>query len=462
MDPEQGQPTRIAIIGGGAAGTITACELARLDSDVDVDVIERSGDVGPGLAYSTPDPLHVVNVWAGRLSADPDDPDDLVRWLDAHGEEALPQSFPERRLYGRYLRERFAERTAAATRASFRVLAAAVTGLDREPNGIRLTLTAADGSVEHRHYDSVVLALGNVEAPPSVVLPFDARCFASPWQAGALDPGALPADGSVLVIGTGLTAVDAALALSARAPGLCVTMTSRNGHLPHTHLSGALRTPAPIDSFPTDLRTMDELAAAWRTHVERALAAGHDWRDAVDGLRPITQRLWRSLEPIEQGRFLHEHRRWWEARRNRAAPRVGEQLEALVAAGRLEVVAGGVRDLHVEADGVHAVVGDAERRFDRVVCCTGPTSDIRSTTNRVLTQLLADGIVTPDVHQLGIRTRDDGAIIDADGVVDETIYTLGWLRRGELWETLAIPEIRVQAKAIAAALTARVPARPGA
>lgn len=445
-------PVRVAIVGGGAAGAITACELAKLDEDVAVDVIERSGDVGPGLAYGTTDPLHVVNVWAGRLSADPDDPDHLVRWLAAHGEGSLPQGFPQRRSYGQYLRDTFAARVDAAQRTQVATVAATVSRLERTDEGVTLTLERAGAASERREYDAVVLALGNVDAPPSVVLPDDARCFASPWERGALDQDGLPADGEVLVIGSGLTAVDAALSLTDRSRGLRVTMTSRNGRLPFPHLPGPIRTPAGIEGFRTDLHRIDELVEAWDAHVERALAAGHDWRDAVDGIRPITQQLWRSLDTVEQARFLAEHRRWWEARRNRAAPSVGERLDSLLANGRLEVVAGGVRDLHVDGNGVRCVVGDAARRFDRVVSCTGPTSDVRSTTNPLLAQLLADGIAVPDAHRLGIRTDDAGAIVDRAGRVDEMLHTLGWLRRGELWETLAIPEIRSQAKVIASRL----------
>jgi uncharacterized NAD(P)/FAD-binding protein YdhS len=107
----------------------------------------------------------------------------------------------------------------------------------------------------------------------------------------------------------------------------------------------------------------------------------------------------------------------------------------------------------VIAGGLDAV-GDLDR-FDRIVSATGPTSDIRRTTNQLLAQLLADGIAAPDAHHLGVRTTDDGAIIDAAGAASDRLYTLGWLRRGELWETLAIPEIRVQAKVIAQALAAR-------
>jgi uncharacterized NAD(P)/FAD-binding protein YdhS len=272
---------RIAIIGGGAAGTIVARELTRTGAPLAIDLYERRDVAGPGLAYSTADPQHVVNVPAGKLSAVADEPDHLVRWLAAHGEDARPESFPQRRLFGRYLRDLLEECT--------------VTIVHEEVT--RLTVNGAvevTAGSETRSYDAAVVALGNVDAPPAVTLPNDARCFVSPWAPGALDAGSLPTDARVLIVGTGLTAVDAALSLADA--GARIVMTSRNGRLPFAHLPGPLRTPAAHDEFRIDCATLDELIEQWEAHVARARAAGLDWRDAVDGIRPITQQLWRAID----------------------------------------------------------------------------------------------------------------------------------------------------------------------
>ncbi|MCW2927385.1 MAG: FAD-dependent pyridine nucleotide-disulfide oxidoreductase [Thermoleophilia bacterium] len=443
---------RVAIVGGGAAGSIVAGELLRRDAPLAIDLYERRGDIGPGLAYSTPDPHHLVNVPAGKLSADPESPTHLMAWLERNGHPALPETFAQRRVYGQYLRELFAERRAAA-------MAAQLTTSSEPVLTIRPTASGVELCAEHdpgpRDYDAVVLALGNVAAPPAIDLPHDPRAFASPWAHGALEPDPSLDAGSVLIVGTGLTAVDAALSLAAASPTTRLVLASRNGRLPFAHLPGPLREPAPSTDFPGGLTTLDELVAAWEAHVASCREAGFDWRDVVDGLRPRTQGLWRTLGVAEQGRFLRERRRDWEARRNRAAPEVGARLDELVASGRLEVVRGGVTDIRAEDDGIHARVGEAERSFARVVSCTGPTVDVTRCNEPLLRQLLADGVVAADPHLLGIRTADDGRVLDAQGAVNSSIFTLGWLRRGELWETLAIPEIRSQAAAIAEQLSRR-------
>jgi uncharacterized NAD(P)/FAD-binding protein YdhS len=62
---------------------------------------------------------------------------------------------------------------------------------------------------------------------------------------------------------------------------------------------------------------------------------------------------------------------------------------------------------------------------------------------------------------MGFRT-DVGRLIDSDGRTETPLWTLGALRRGELFESTAIPEIRGQALAVAGALLDRVAPPPGA
>ena len=104
MQDGQERATRVLVVGGGAAGVVTAAALLR-DTPVplDVRIVERGDVVGPGLAYGTEDPLHLLNNYAGRMSALEDDPEDLLRWCAAEGVEATPDTFLPRRTYGRYL-----------------------------------------------------------------------------------------------------------------------------------------------------------------------------------------------------------------------------------------------------------------------------------------------------------------------------------------------------------------------
>src|SRR4051794_24293152 len=101
--------TRVVVIGGGAAGVLVAGALARRPAVTSVVVVERRAVVGPGLAYGTAEPHHLLNSPAGRMSAVAGDDGHFVRWAAAHGTPLDPAAFAPRRRYGEYLASVFAE-----------------------------------------------------------------------------------------------------------------------------------------------------------------------------------------------------------------------------------------------------------------------------------------------------------------------------------------------------------------
>src|ERR1700744_3009175 len=98
---------RVAIVGGGAAGVLTAIHLRRSKPDAQIRLIDASGRPGPGVAYGPTDPTHLLNVPAARMSAWPEDPHHFCRWLDERAVTPL-ESFAPRLAYGRYLQEQLA------------------------------------------------------------------------------------------------------------------------------------------------------------------------------------------------------------------------------------------------------------------------------------------------------------------------------------------------------------------
>jgi hypothetical protein len=83
-----GRPV-IAVIGGGASGTLTAIHVLRLVAagrqPVRIALIDRDGRHGLGQAYATTHPGHLLNSPAGTMSAVAGDLGQLVRWASANG-----------------------------------------------------------------------------------------------------------------------------------------------------------------------------------------------------------------------------------------------------------------------------------------------------------------------------------------------------------------------------------------
>jgi uncharacterized NAD(P)/FAD-binding protein YdhS len=92
-----------------------------------------------------------------------------------------------------------------------------------------------------------------------------------------------------------------------------------------------------------------------------------------------------------------------------------------------------------------------------VINCTGPDSDIRRVEEPLWKALLARGVVRPDPHAIGVVTASDGALIDRADKASQSVYLVGPLRKAQLWESTAVPELRVQAADVARTVLASLP-----
>ena len=427
----------VAVVGGGCSGVLVTREVLRCTDD-DVVLVEP-GVPGGGVAYGAARPWHLLNSRAGAMSADPDDPGHFVRWSGAAPDEFLPRA-----AYGRYLGS-VLEASAAAHPGRLRVRPARAVGVRPGADGCALRLeSGADLRADH-----VVLATGNPSsAVPSTVPPAlreHPAYVADPWCPGALD--AVPAGVPVLLIGTGLTAVDVALTLTAGARTAPVVAVSRRGLLPLSHTATAA--PPRRPDLDDCARLRDVIRA-----VRAAAGEAADWRAVVDGLRPHLDRLWGALTPAEQETFLRHLARPWECHRHRMPPRIADRIAALRREGCLTVRAGGIRAVRAgDAGGLAVTLADGTATYGAVVNCAGP-GRLPDSAGPLTAGLLAAGLGRVGPHGLGLDVDAAGRLAGADGVPHERLWLVGPLRRGTLWETTAVPEIRTQAARLAADLAA--------
>jgi uncharacterized NAD(P)/FAD-binding protein YdhS len=453
-----GERYTVAVVGAGAAGTLTAVHLcetaARRRTPLDLVLIDPAPEAGRGTAYATRDPRHRLNVPAGGMSCYPDDPGHFTRWLCRHGEPTVtPADFATRYRYGAYLADTLAQAIVRARGVvSVRRLRTRAEHCTGAPDG-RVMLRLADGT--GLCADGAVLATGPA-GPNAAWAPEELRTaprfIAAPWASGALD-GPLADDGDVLLVGTGLTAVD--LALSLERPGRTVHALSRGGLLPQPHaLTPAGPLPPPEGLYDT---SFDRLRRTVYRHVARSVRLHGDWRPALDSLRPHTAHLWRSLTPEERARFLAREGALWNTHRHRMAPATAESVVRARTARRLAVHVGTVTGAVARDDGslLVALSDGRDLPVGWVIDCTGPG---RRPDDSLWRSLFTAGAAVPGPLGMGVATLD-GRLLDAEGRTGLPLYTLGAPRRGELWETTAIPEIRVQAAALAQELLA--PLAPG-
>jgi uncharacterized NAD(P)/FAD-binding protein YdhS len=332
---------RVAIVGGGLSGALAAAELLR-QAAVPVEVV-----------LIEPDPL------LGRDFA-----------------EALGEARPG---------------------VSLRRVQDKVSDIELIDGGARLHLAGGSSIAA----DQVVLAIGHArQAPVSIpgraTLP-PGRFLVDPWSPEAL--AGLEREAPVLLLGTGLTALDLALSLAARSFNAPIYAISRHGLLPPPQDPSAPLVKNPMLSF---LRQVNRFDGSYS---------------------------------------------------DRPAPEIAEKIERLQQSGRLTVFAGRVRELSAIPAGVRArlAIGGAEREVDvqRVIQCTGLPGELTPRERPLASRLLQRGIVRLDPDGEALDATADGALLDVRGVPSPVLWTLDPPQRAVFSDHMAVPEISVQVQDLA-------------
>lgn len=445
---------RITIIGGGASGTLLAVNLLKNAVEpLEVNLVEKSERFGRGVAYSTQTDFHLLNVPAAKMGAFPDDIEHFHRWLTEKNYQYQPTDFVPRRIYGEYLREVF--QNAADNKSSEITLNIFDDdAIDVSETDGKLSVALSSGA--NVASDKVILAFGNFlpPHPNSREKSFiDAgKYFQSPWNHESFKK--LESTDDVFIIGTGLTAVDVILTLYQAGHRGKIYAFSTRGLLPAVHQLG-FSYPA-FDEELQDQTRITDLLKIVRKHVTRAEADGSNWRAVIDALRPQTQSIWRNLPEPEKRYFMQHLSRYWNVARHRMPLECYAILEGLQLKNQLEILKGRLRNIGVEADGKFTITYGTNQTVaaNAVINCIGSESNFERVDSQLVKNLLRKGMIKPDSLRMGLDATADGKIINTQGEANENLLTLGTALKGILWETTAMPEIRAQAKNLAAKLLA--------
>ncbi|MBL1211487.1 MAG: FAD-dependent oxidoreductase [Geminocystis sp. GBBB08] len=440
-------PLTIVIVGGGFSGSLTAVHLLKNASQpLIIKLIERGEEIGKGIAYGTQDNGHLLNVSAGNMSAFPQDAGHFLRWLNYNQDQLKtilpssidPSTFIPRKVYGLYIQSILAQAQATCPHdVHLEIVQDEVVGIEKVEKGGLISLRSGRCFTA----DKVVLAIGN-----SPVSPYKGEYTDNAWLNSAVDN--LDSKADVLLVGTGLTMVDIVVSLNARNHQGKIYAFSRRGLYPQSHAKAKpYHSFLPLENAPSTTR---ELVKLIRKEIAQAQEEGYNWRSIIDSLRPITQQLWQKLPKTEQKRFLRHVTPYWDIHRHRIASSIADIIMNKLNSGHLTINAGRIKGYELQGDKIAVTIRPRHHQedqviiVDRVINCTGIPSDYRQSPHPLIKDLQAQGLIRTNSLGLGIDSTFDGRLITANGNISPLFYTIGTPRKGDLWETIAVPELEPQ------------------
>ena len=474
----------VTIVGGGFSGVSAAVQLVRASAvPLAVTIVEPREQVGPGLAYSASDPDHRLNgpLWSHSVLAE--DASHFTRWCERDGilardpqaQAADGNAFVRRADYGRYLADSLREHARwPATGSTICHLRGRASGA-AFGDGVIATSTDA-GPVLHS--TMLIVATGN--PLPHLQPPIAAELAAYPSVvANPLEPGSLQRIDSrarVLVVGSGLTALDVVSTLLRDVDRPGIVVVSRHGLRPRPQPPAARPGPdipgagaasdqaveRPLDRIlgqvppfllpPGTPPTLRGWVRALRARIREVEVQGESWHKGFDDLRDVVWRAW-PLLPIEQKRrFLRRLRAWYDVHRFRAPPQNDAIVRAAEAQGRIEFRAARLRAVAPLADGArfevrlagHRGAGDRAEVFDAIVNCTGLDAAAGARTNPFLWSLVERGALRIDETGIGFGVDAHCRAIGADGRANPSLRVIGPPTAGTFGDPLGAMFIAAQ------------------
>lgn len=463
-------PYVVAVVGVGAVGVSMIAQLcAELERtgrrDVHILAFDGSCHFGPGVAYQM-DLEHVLlNRTAANMSALADAPRHFADWLERMGYPAgRADEHLQRALFGHYLQDTLRVAAARAERHGVEVTLVS-SCIDRvQPGDCGYVLHCGRQSWRA---DRVVMCTGNLRSRHYEHLRGEPGYHASPYPLYDLVKH-IPRAARVGIIGSRLSAVDAAVNLRERGHAGPLALLSRQGWLPS--VQGAAQPGMPLRwctpervaalrarqggrlSYRTVLRLgLKELSLAsgrrfsvkarkprdvdamslLRRDAQEAASQPQHWQAAFVALNGVIAQLWDALADDDKRRFRERDFSRFMALRVPIPLANAQRLLDMFDSGALRLRPG-LQDVVRTDDAFVARFRDQPAEdFDVIVNCTGAENDLARTDDAPWRQMLRDGWVRP--HALGgvdvdFRTSE---ALRADGLPLEGIFIVGNLTTGK-------------------------------
>lgn len=433
----------IAVVGGGISGTLTVLQIIKQSKrPLTILWFDAQNKFCKGYAYHTFDESHLLNVRANNMSVFPDDPNHFVAWLNQFHKQFTSKDFVSRKLFGDYVHHTFETLKNTNPTITLYQFAEEVKSINQTTYGFDIKT--------HQDYqaEKVILSLGNFlpAHPKSISQEFisSKNYFQNAFNVQLTSQFQL--HHHITIIGSGLTMIDVVGSLFRYSYKGAIAVISPHAYIPQAHQENTLPSVDPfIDSKKS--YSLREIIALVNKQLKLAKKENLNPHSVIDLMRPFLQNMWLNFSLQEKQQFLRHLRHKWGVARHRSPNQSMDIFNQLNSSGQLNVLKGRISDIKTTKQEFEIYYSNPQNeqkilKTELIINCTGPESDYSKSKSNLIIQLLKDGIIAPDSLKYGINARKDGLITN-------NLYTIGPPLKGILWESVAVPEIRVQAQELA-------------
>jgi uncharacterized NAD(P)/FAD-binding protein YdhS len=438
---------KLVIIGDGFAAAVSAIHLLRKGIPADALTIIGAGSLGKGNAYGCVSPSFRLNVREDLPIVFSEDPLHFARWAEANIDDPEAKTsagfFYRRADFGRYVAELIA---AEVGFEKIQRIPSKATRLNQAHDGL-WKLGTADGGLFY--VEKVIIATGN--SPPTWPCPIktelgeqaDPRLIENPWTGQYL--AAIQPEEHVVLLGGGLTALDAIYALAEQGHRGRITIVGPRPLFPPTQAQWA-RQKQP--NWPEKLSPA-KLVRFMRQYLPSAPTTTTEWQCAWEELRPNLNTIWQQFTP-HQRQSLFKRLGWaWSLYRFRASPQTIKAYEQLRANHQIQFAVGRAKQVECSKGAITVQLNNGQRiQADRIVNCTGVGPDL------FLNRMIADAMAIPDPlgHAIGVNTNL--SVIKPNRQAWNNLWMLGPATMGSLGDVVAASAISKQAEELASQIQA--------
>jgi uncharacterized NAD(P)/FAD-binding protein YdhS len=477
----------VSIVGGGAccvaafAELIVHLKIAEKHTSTHIQIIEKRGEVGLGLAFSTEQPGHLLNTQADLMGIHSFEPEHFAAWLknnkddvvqEVRGAAPMEESHTTRRIYGRYLQEQFNHYLREARTIGMTVEIIHDEVIDLVPENDRWQIQLAKGPT--RSVDHVILVPGTPK--PNNFPEFDSldNYFGFPWPSEPILKR-IPRDADVCVLGSSLSAIDVVMTLTDSGHQGRIRLFSPDGLMPrvqpkkeaeyerkfltlsciHRIRRTAWRHPTVKDLFRLFQQEVENYVGHpidWKTTERKGIPAHHLLAEDINiaeqggdaftnilyGLRYETSQIWEWLSVPEKQRFKQWLGPYWQVTRHGMPLVNAYRLKELFETGKLEVNSPLHQVTHDRDKNMFILqYGEKHTEGEFLINATGPASEVEEMKSTLLQNLLKSGVI--EAYPVGgINIDPDDMHVISSQNPHKNLYAVGHISNGVLLDVNAV------------------------